>query len=91
MAIATGSNRTCSSEPLYAFESVVRTSQVIADEIEQGLAWAADKPMTVIWSRTRSTRSTPAPVRMSRRAADRRQGLVRPALNAEANSPMARR
>ena len=41
-------NRTCSDEPLYAFESVVRTSQVIADEIEQGLAWAADKPMTVM-------------------------------------------
>jgi phage tail sheath protein FI len=40
-------NRTCSSEPLYAFESVVRTSQVLADEIAQGLAWASDKPMTI--------------------------------------------
>jgi phage tail sheath protein FI len=27
---------------------VVRTSQVIGDEIEQGLAWASDKPMTVL-------------------------------------------
>jgi phage tail sheath protein FI len=41
-------NRTCSDEPLWAFESVVRTSQVIGDEIEQGLAWASDKPMTVL-------------------------------------------
>ncbi|WP_333840515.1 phage tail sheath subtilisin-like domain-containing protein [Novosphingobium sp.] len=41
-------NRTCSDEPLWAFESVVRSSQVIGDEIEQGLAWAADKPMTVM-------------------------------------------
>ncbi|WP_408586576.1 phage tail sheath subtilisin-like domain-containing protein [Novosphingobium sp.] len=39
-------NRTCSSEPLFAFESATRTSQILADEIAYGLAWAADKPMT---------------------------------------------
>lgn len=38
-------NRTCSDEPLYAFESAVRSSQVLADEIAYGLAWATDKPM----------------------------------------------
>lgn len=39
-------NRTTSSEPLFAFEPATRTSQVIADEIAAGLAWAIDKPMT---------------------------------------------
>lgn len=39
-------NRTRSSEPLFAFESATRTSQIIADEIAYGLAWAVDKPMT---------------------------------------------
>jgi len=39
-------NRTCSSEPLFAFEGATRTSQVLADEIAYGLAWASDKPMT---------------------------------------------
>lgn len=39
-------NRTCSAEPLFAFESATRTSQIIADEIAYGLAWASDKPMT---------------------------------------------
>lgn len=41
-------NRTCSDEPLFAFESAVRTSQVLQDEIAAGLAWAVDKPMTVV-------------------------------------------
>lgn len=40
-------NRTCSDEPLFAFESAVRTGQVLQDEIAAGLAWAIDKPMTV--------------------------------------------
>lgn len=39
-------NRTCSDEPLFAFESAVRTGQVLQDEIAAGLAWAVDKPMT---------------------------------------------
>ena len=40
-------NRTCSDEPLFAFESAVRTGQALADSIAQGLAWAVDKPITV--------------------------------------------
>lgn len=39
-------NRTCSDEPLFAFESAVRTSQILQDEIAGGLIWAADKPLT---------------------------------------------
>lgn len=38
-------NRTTADEPLWAFESAVRTSQALQDEIAQGLAWAVDKPM----------------------------------------------
>jgi phage tail sheath protein FI len=39
-------NRTCSDEPKFAFESSVRTAQVLRDSIARGLAWAVDKPMT---------------------------------------------
>jgi hypothetical protein len=39
-------NRTTSAEPLFAFESAVRTSQILQDEIAAGLIWAADKPLT---------------------------------------------
>lgn len=39
-------NRTCSDEPKFAFESAVRTAQVLADSIAVGLIWAVDKPMT---------------------------------------------
>ena len=39
-------NRTCSAEPLFAFEPAVRTSQVLQDEIGHGLVFAADKPLT---------------------------------------------
>lgn len=39
-------NRTTSSEPLFAFETAVRTSQVLQDEIAAGLLWAIDKPLT---------------------------------------------
>lgn len=39
-------NRTTSAEPLFAFESVVRTAQVLQDEIANGLIWAIDKPIT---------------------------------------------
>lgn len=38
-------SRTCSSDPLFAFESAARTAQVLADTIAEGLAWAVDKPM----------------------------------------------
>ncbi|MGE5563131.1 MAG: phage tail sheath subtilisin-like domain-containing protein [Bacillota bacterium] len=39
-------NRTCSDEPLFAFESAVRTGQALQDSIAAGLAWAVDKPLT---------------------------------------------
>lgn len=39
-------NRTCSDEPKFAFESAVRTAQVLQDEIAAGLFWAIDKPLT---------------------------------------------
>jgi len=41
-------NTTCAGEdaPEYRFESAVRTSQVLQDEIAQGLLWAIDKPIT---------------------------------------------
>ncbi len=38
-------NRTCSGEPLFAFESAVRTAQVLQDTIAEGLVWAIDKPI----------------------------------------------
>ena len=39
-------NRTTSDEPLWAFETSVRTSQVLQDEIAEGVRWAIDKPLT---------------------------------------------
>ncbi|EGF93100.1 major tail sheath protein [Asticcacaulis biprosthecium C19] len=39
-------NRTCSDEPLYAFEVATRTNFVIQDTIDEGLLWAIDKPIT---------------------------------------------
>lgn len=39
-------NRTTSAEPLFSFESAVRTSQVLQDTIAAGLIWAIDKPLT---------------------------------------------
>lgn len=39
-------SRTCSDEPLFAFESAVRTSQALQDTIAYGIAWAVDKPIT---------------------------------------------
>lgn len=38
-------SRTCSDEPLFAFESATRTAQVLADSIAESLMWAVDKPM----------------------------------------------
>lgn len=40
-------NRTCSDEPLFAFETATRSAQAIQDAIADGLAWAIDKPMTL--------------------------------------------
>ena len=39
-------SRTCSDEPLFAFESATRTAQVLADTMAEGHMWAADKPLT---------------------------------------------
>jgi phage tail sheath protein FI len=38
-------SRTCSDEPLFAFESATRTAQVLADTIAAAHMWAADKPL----------------------------------------------
>jgi phage tail sheath protein FI len=38
-------SRTCSAEPLFAFESATRTAQVLADTIAEAMIWAIDKPM----------------------------------------------
>lgn len=39
-------NRTCSADPRFAFETAVRTNQVLQDEIAAGIAWAVDMPIT---------------------------------------------
>jgi phage tail sheath protein FI len=38
-------NRTCSEDPLFAFESATRTAQILQDTIAGGLLWAIDKPL----------------------------------------------
>jgi len=38
-------SRTCSDDPLFAFESATRTAQVLADTIAEAHLWAIDKPM----------------------------------------------
>lgn len=38
-------DRTCSDDPLFAFESATRTAQVLADSIADSMLWAVDKPM----------------------------------------------
>lgn len=38
-------SRTCSEDPLFAFESYTRTAQVLADTIAEAHIWAVDKPM----------------------------------------------
>ncbi len=40
-------SRTCSADPLFAFESATRTAQVLADTMAEAHFWAADKPMSV--------------------------------------------
>jgi len=39
-------SRTCSADPLFAFESYTRTAQVLADTIAEAHMWAVDKPLT---------------------------------------------
>lgn len=38
-------SRTCSADPLFAFESYTRTAQVLADTMADAHFWAVDKPM----------------------------------------------
>lgn len=38
-------SRTCSADPLFAFENYTRTAQVIADTMAEAHMWAVDKPM----------------------------------------------
>ncbi|WP_220816068.1 phage tail sheath protein [Pseudomonas paralcaligenes] len=38
-------SRTCSDDPLFAFEVATRTAQVLADTMAEGCAWASDKPL----------------------------------------------
>ncbi|PRP71745.1 phage tail protein [Chromobacterium amazonense] len=38
--------RTCSDDPLFAFESYTRTAQVLADTLAEAHMWAMDKPLT---------------------------------------------
>jgi hypothetical protein len=38
-------SRTCSSDPLFAFENYTRTAQVLADTMAEAHLWAVDKPM----------------------------------------------
>lgn len=39
-------SRTCSDDPLFAFENYTRTAQVLADTMAEAHMWAVDKPMT---------------------------------------------
>ncbi|REE92633.1 phage tail sheath protein [Cupriavidus plantarum] len=39
-------SRTCSSDPLFAFENYTRTAQIMADTMAEAHAWAIDLPMT---------------------------------------------
>jgi len=39
-------SRTCTDDPLFAFESYTRTAQVLADTMAEAHLWAVDKPMS---------------------------------------------
>ncbi|GAA3588801.1 phage tail sheath protein [Gibbsiella greigii] len=39
-------SRTCSDDPLFAFENYTRTAQVIADTMAEAHLWAVDRPVT---------------------------------------------
>lgn len=38
-------DRTCSSDPLFQYESAARTAQILADTMAEAHLWAVDKPM----------------------------------------------
>lgn len=38
-------SRTCSADPLFAFENYTRTAQILADTMAEAHFWATDKPM----------------------------------------------
>lgn len=38
-------NRTCSADPMYAFEVATRSSQIVQETIASAFLWALDKPM----------------------------------------------
>ena len=38
-------SRTCSDDPLFAFENYTRTAQIMADTVAEAHMWAIDKPM----------------------------------------------
>ena len=53
-------NRTCSSDPLWVFEAVRRTQDVVNDMLENAFLWMADKPFSVqllVDASTMATRS----------------------------------
>jgi phage tail sheath protein FI len=39
-------SRTCSADPLFAFENYTRTAQVLADTMAEAHLWAVDRPLT---------------------------------------------
>lgn len=39
-------SRTCSADPLFAFENYTRTAQILADTMAEAHLWAVDKPIT---------------------------------------------
>ena len=39
-------SRTCTEDPLFAFESYTRTAQVLADTVAEAHLWAVDKPLS---------------------------------------------
>jgi len=39
-------SRTCTADPLFAFENYTRTAQILADTMAEGHMWAADLPLT---------------------------------------------
>jgi hypothetical protein len=39
-------SRTCSADPMFAFESAVRTNDILAETIQEAHNWAIDKPMS---------------------------------------------
>ncbi|MGJ3745450.1 phage tail sheath C-terminal domain-containing protein, partial [Yersinia pseudotuberculosis] len=38
-------SRTCSDDPLFAFENYTRTAQILADTMAEAQLWAIDRPM----------------------------------------------